>query len=196
MNTLATWKILVLIVGLTISTAGATQARDKDFDAVDGPNVRVLRHDDGSKTMFTRSPDSKRLTAKKFSSNNVLTMMTVYTMFPNGEPSGCKISDGQNQLMFKISYGYRKSDGLLVEERMYDARVVRKDTNGREMPVRTVKYVYDAQGNRSKPMVFSHLPGKTYEEVFGVKPSDIQTNPFKETSPGRSANPNARPVGR
>jgi hypothetical protein len=64
------------------------------------------------------------------------------------------------------------------------------------MPVRTVKYVYDAQGNRSKPMVFSHLPGKTYEEVFGVKPSDIQTNPFKENPSGRSANPNARPVGR
>jgi len=197
MKALATWKILLLVVGLLMSINSGSHARDKDFDAVDGPNVRVLRHDDGSRTLFTRSPDNKKLTAKKFSAGGVLNMMTVYTNDSNGNPIGCKISDGQGNLLYKVSYGYRKSDGQLVEERMFDARVVRKDPNtNKEMPVRVVKYVYDAQGNRSKPMVFTLIPGKKFEDVFGTPTSLPDKNPFKEEQvPGR-ANPNARPVGR
>ena len=51
-------------------------------------------------------------------------MLTIYPMDSNGNPIGCKISDGQNSLLFKVA-GYRKSDGQLVEERMFDARGVR-----------------------------------------------------------------------
>lgn len=200
MKTLATWKILTLALGFLMATDSGCKARDKDFDSVDGPNVRVLRHDDGSRTLFTRSPDNRKLTAKKFSSGGVLSLMTVYTNDANGNPIGCKISDGQGNLLYKVSYGYRKSDGQLVEERMFDARVVRKDPNtNKEMPVRVVKYVYDAQGNRSKPMVFTLIPGKMFEDVFGnpSTPSTLpEKNPFKETPAGKQANPNARPVGR
>lgn len=175
---------------------GEGMAKDKEYDAVDGPNVRVMRHDDGSRTVFIRSPDNKKLTKKRFA-NGVLSMMTIYWMDLNGNPTGCRILDGQNQVMFKVQYGYRKSDGQLVKELMYDARVVRKDPNtGKEMPVQTITYVYDAEGNRSAPIIFNHLPGKTFEEVFGVKSSALETNPFKESTPGGVANPNARPVGR
>lgn len=195
MNPLATWKIPAVAIALVASCACDAKEVAKPFEDVEGPNVRVMRHEDGSTTRFTRSPDNRTLTKKKFSANNVLTMMTVYRMDPNGNPIGCKISDGQNNLMFKVSYGYRKSDGQLVEERMFDARVVRKDPNtGREMPVQRICYVYDAQGNRSAPIVYNLLPGKTFEEVFGVKSSALETNPFKESSPGNQANPNARPV--
>lgn len=181
----------VLIVFAFISGAGAQPAagkRDKDFHAVDGPNVRVLRHDDGAKTIFTRTVDNRTLSKKKFTANGVLTMRTTYRMDANENPLSCKIYDGLGECLFKVSYGYRKSDGQLVEERMFDARVVRKDPDtGREMPIQIVKYVYDTQGKRSAPIVFNMLPGKTFEEVFGMKSSHLETNPFRgenAVSPG------------
>jgi hypothetical protein len=196
MSAMTTWKNLIaaLVLLSTAVCAAAQQAAD-DFNSVDGPNVRVMRHDDGARTLFTRTPDNRTLTKKKFSANGVMMMLTVYRMDSNGNPIGCRISDGQGNLMFKVSYGYRKTDGQLVEERMFDARVVRKDPNtGKEMPIQRICYVYDAQGNRSAPIIYNLLPGKTFEEVFGVKSSALETNPFKEKA--GLANPNARPAGR
>lgn len=195
MSLLATWKIRILYVCLLGLGWGVAAEADTDFDAVDGPNVRVLRHDDGTRTFFTRSPDNRTMTKKKFSANGVLSMRTVYRMDSTGNPIACKISDAQNQVLFKVSYGYRKSDGQLVEERMFDARSVRKDPNtGKEMPIQRICYVYDDQGKRSAPIVINLLPGKTLEEVFGVKSSAYESNPFvKDQVPG-IANPNARPV--
>ena len=197
MNPLATWKILPVLVGLLASVCGEAKEPSKEFEAVDGPNVRVMRHEDGSRTMFTRAPDDRTLTKKKFSANGVLTMLTVYRMDANGNPIGCNIFDGQNQKLYKVSYGYRKADGQLVEERMFDARVMRRDKNsGKETPVQRICYLYDAQGNRSASIVYNLLPGKTMEQVFGVKSSALDVNPFKKDGPGAPANPNAKPVGR
>jgi len=125
MHPLATRKILTLLAVLL--TAVCHGAPDQGFDAVDGPNVRVMRHEDGARTLFTRTPDNRTLTKKKFSANGRLIMLTIYRMDANGNPIGCKIFDGNKDLLFKVSYGYRKSDGQLVEERMFDARVTRKD---------------------------------------------------------------------
>jgi len=81
---------------------------------------------------------------------------------------------------------------------MFDARTPRKDPNtGKEMPVQIVQYVYDAQGNRSAPMIFNLLPGKTFEQVFGEKSSVRGADAFKNNSvPNALANPNARPLKR
>jgi hypothetical protein len=196
MRVLTIWKTLFLVLLVACGEAESrAQQRAREYDEVDGPNVRVMRHEDGSRTHFTRTPDNRTLTKRKFSANGVLNMLTVYRMDVNGNPIGCRISDGQNNLLFKVSYGYRKSDGQLVEERMFDARAVRRDPNtGKEMPVQRICYVYDNQGNRSAPIVFNLLPGKTFEEVFGVKSSALETNPFQEKR--GTVNPSARPVGR
>lgn len=184
MKPLATWKILAVVTGLMVSVSCNAKEPAMDLETVDGPNVRVMRHEDGSRTMFTRAPDDRTLTKKKFAASGVLTMLTIYRMDSNGNPIGCKIFDGQNQLLYKVSYGYRKADGLLVEERMFDARVTRRDKNtGKEMPVQRICYLYDAQGNRSAPIVYNLLPGKTFEQVFGVKSSALESNPFKEGAP-------------
>ncbi|MGD7652814.1 MAG: hypothetical protein ACQCXQ_06345 [Verrucomicrobiales bacterium] len=182
MNPLAIGKILILIIGLAFSTGDLAAKANDDLMEVEGPNVRVLRHQDGSRTRFTRTPDNRVLTKKKYSPNGILTMITIYRMDTNGNPIGCKIYDGrQQQCLFKVSYGYRRSDGQLVEERMFDARVKRTNpNNGKEQPVQRICYVYDGQGNRSAPIVFNLLPGKTFEQVFGVKSSALETNPFNE----------------
>jgi hypothetical protein len=177
MNLLATWKICAVMAGLLI----ALPCQANDFNAVDGPNVRVMRHEDGSRAMFTRSPDNRILRKKTFSANGVMTMLTIYTMDSNGNPRGCKIFDGQNQELFKVSYGYHKNTGQLVQEKMFDSRVRRTDPNtGSEMPVQLVVYLYDAEGKRSAPIVYNLLPGKTFEQVFGVKASALESNPFND----------------
>ena len=172
----------------------ASAAPEAGGEEVDGPNVRIIRHSDGSRTRFTRTADNRTLTKRKTGPNGTLVMVTVYRMDPHGNPIGCKIFDGRNNLLFKVSYGYRKADGLLVEERMFDARQKRTDPHsGEEMPVQRVCYVYDAQGNRSAPIIYNLLPGKSFEEVFGEKSSMYEKNPFQEQSPG-TANPNAKPL--
>ena len=197
MSILANWKISNPLLAVLSILCLCAPVRGDELEAVDGPNVRVMRHEDGSRTLFTRTPDNRSLTKKKLNANGVLVMMTNYRMDSNSNPVSCKIYDGANNLLFKVSYGYRKSDGQLVEERMFDARNKRVDPNsGIEMPVQRVCYVYDAQGNRSAPIVYNLLPGKTFEEVFGVKSSALDVNPFKEGSGKTPTNPNARPVGR
>jgi len=105
-------------------------------------------------------------------------------MDANSNPLGCKIRDGQNQELFKVSYGYHKVTGQLVEELMYDSRVRRLNpANGKELPVQKVVYLYDPEGKRSAPIVYNLLPGKTFEQVFGVKSSALETNPFKTPNP-------------
>lgn len=176
MNLLATGKIFALAVLLLLTHP----CRASEFDGVDGPNVRYMRLKDGSRSVFIRSPDNRTLTKKTFSPNGVLTMATTYKMDSSGNPLGCKIRDGQNQELFKVSYGYHKVTGLLVEELMFDSRVKRisKDT-GKEMPVQKIVYLYDADGKRSAPIAYNLLPGKTFEQVFGLKSSALESNPFQ-----------------
>ena len=165
----------LVCVGLGLVCVGAA---DDGFDSVDGPNVRVMRHDDGSRTVFTRSPDNRTLTKRTFTTNGALFLVTIYRMDEHGNPTGCKIYDGKKNEMYKTSYGYRKSDGMLVEERMYDSRTKRIDPNtGNEMPVRRFFYTYDALGNRSVPISMTLIPGKTAEEVYG-KPTALDSDPF------------------
>lgn len=166
---------ILAVIAFGIATG---YAADEDFDAVDGPNVRVMRHDDGSRTIFIRSPDNRTLTKKTFTGNGALFLITIYRMDPHGNPTGCKIYDGQKNEMYKTSYGYRKSDGQLVEERMFDSRVKRIDpASGKEMPVRRFIYTYDALGNRSAPFAIVLIPGKTAEEVYG-RASALESDPF------------------
>lgn len=180
MKVLATWNIALAALCLILS--GLSHA--SELEAVDGPNVRVLRQEDGSRSVFIRSPDNRVLTKKTFSANGVETMVTIYKMDSAGNPLGCKIFDGSKKELFKVSYGYHKSTGLLEQERMFDSKVVRKDPGtGKEMPVQIIRYLYDAEGKRSAPMVFNLLPGKTFEQVFGVKSSALESNPFRDGKP-------------
>lgn len=179
MKLLATLKIMVSAICLLL----CVPTHASELDEVDGPNVRCMKMDDGSKTYFIRSPDSRTLTKKTYL-NGTLTMVIIYKMDSNGNPLGCKIRDGQNQELFKVSYGYHRVTGLVVEELMFDSRVKRinKDT-GKEMPVRRLVYLYDAEGKRSAPIAYNFLPGKTYQEVFGLKSSVLDSNPFDQKPP-------------
>ncbi len=168
------YLIVLISIGLAISARGQKEG----FDAVEGPNVRVMRHEDGSRSVFTRSPDARTLTKKTYTGQGALFLVTIYRMEAQGNPLNCKIYDGQKNEMFKSRYGYRKTDGQLLEEQMFDSRVKRIDPNtGEEMPVRRFIYTYDALGNRSAPISITLTPGKTAEEVYG-KPTAPDSDLF------------------
>jgi len=168
------YLIVLISIGLAISARGQKEG----FDAVEGPNVRVMRHEDGSRSVFTRSPDARTLTKKTYTGQGALFLVTIYRMDAQGNPLNCKIYDGQKNEMFKSRYGYRKTDGQLLEEQMFDSRVKRIDPNtGEEMPVRRFIYTYDALGNRSAPISITLTPGKTAEEVYG-KPTAPDSDLF------------------
>jgi hypothetical protein len=174
---------ILRILGILTFGAALSFAEEAGFDSVDGDNVRVTRHDDGSRTVFERSADEKVLTKRTYTADGNMYLVTVYRMDAHGNPLNCKIYDGQKNEMFKSRYGYRKSDGLLVEEQMFDSRVKRVDPNtGEEMPVRRFIYTYDAMGNRSAPISITLTPGATAEEVYGG-PSALEINPFNPDNP-------------
>lgn len=193
MRALATWKIIGLVLALALPpTHGASE-----LEAVDGPNVRVMQHKDGSKTIFTRSPNNQVLTKKTYSNAGRLSLITIYRMNAAGNPISCKIYDGQNNELFKVAYGYRKSDGQLVMEQMFDSRVRRTNPKDpkEEMPVQVVRYVIDAQGKRSAPIVYNLLPGKTFEEIYGTSTSALESNPFQGDKSGQPLKPRVTPAG-
>ncbi len=184
MHPLATWKTLILLGALL--TGGLYAKPDAGFDDVDGPNVRIIRHADGARTRFTRTPDNTTLTKKKYSANGIMEMVTIYRMDKLGNPLGCKIYDGDENLLFKVSYGYRKQDGQLVEERMFDARVKRIDPKtGDEMPVQRIMYLIDGNGNRSAPIIYNlkwaaEKQIESFQKRFGVDSTMYEKNPFAE----------------
>lgn len=194
MHRLATWKIIALCAVLA---TGGSFAQLQDFEETESANVRVMRHEDGSRTIFKRSDDSRTLIKRTRNAGGKLILVTVYRMDAQGNETGCKIYDGDKKELFKVSYGYRKSDGQLVEERMFDSQVKRIDpVTKQEMPVRRVVYTYDAEGNRSAPISYTYIQGKTAEELFGAQPSALGSNPFAVPRDAKPVNPRATPVSR
>ena len=152
--------------------------------AADSQYVRVMRNQDGSTSVFKRSPNNEVLEKRTYNASSVLTMLTVYRMDRQGNPLGCKIYDGLKQELFKARYGYDNRTGLLVEEQMFDVRVKRLDPAGKEeMPVRRFIYTYDANGKQNKPISIVLRPGKTSEEVY-ARPSALEKNPFHDAPAG------------
>ncbi|NNC90642.1 MAG: hypothetical protein HKN82_19465 [Akkermansiaceae bacterium] len=188
---LAALALGVLAGSTSAQSAGASTNYLEKWQAI-GPNVRMMSHQDGSRTQFRRSPDERTLTKRTRGPNGVVKMVAVYRMDKNGNPRGCQIFDGRNNLLFKVSYGYHRVHGQLVAEDMFDARVKRIDpSTGKETPVRRMYYTYDAQGNQSKPIVIVPVKGRTAEAVFGGRSTFPHDNPFKT----QSVNPRAKPVG-
>jgi len=149
-----------------------------------GPNVRLMRHFDGTRTEFRRSPDDRTHTKKTFGTNGHLILTSIYRMDTSGNPRSCKIYGGRKELLYKVAYGYHKAHGRLVAEDMFDARQDRRHpVTNKELPVRRMYYTYDALGNRSRPISYVFVKGRTAEQIFGKdnkKPTYLpENNPFK-----------------
>ncbi|GAA5122930.1 VWA domain-containing protein [Luteolibacter yonseiensis] len=161
--------------------AAPVQAVANESDSVDGPNVRVIRHQNGTRSILTRNPDGTTIVRKTLSAAGVLTMKATYKLDEKGNPLGCKIVDGQNTELFRVSYGYHKETGKLVDELMFDSRVKRIDPGtGQEMPVQRVTYPYDEAGKRGQPVVLNYFPGQTIEQTLGGQTTYVEPDLFRK----------------
>lgn len=151
-------------------------------------NVRIMRHRDGTNTEYRRTNDDKTLVKKRLSDvkggrNSTITT-TVYRMDSHGNPLSCKIFDGKENLLFKVSYGYHRETGQLIAEDMYDVRRPQINPKTREeMPIRRMYWFYDGAGNVTKAFSFVWRKGDYAEEHYDSSKSNYPVdNPFNQKS--------------
>ena len=181
-------SLFVTLIALTQFLASyCCFAIDKEVWEATQHNVRIMRHRDGTNTEYRRSGDEKTLTKRRLSGvkggRNATITTTIYRMDKRGNPLSCKIFDGKENLLYKVSYGYHRKTGRLVAEDTYDARVPQKDpTTGKEVPVRRMYWFYDGVGNVTRAFSFVWRKGEYAEQKYD-KPKDYDTsfptdNPF------------------
>ena len=78
---------MLVVAGVGVLRAQVPAAASADEE--DGPFVRVMMNEDGSRTVFRRSPDNRTLTKRTYSSNGVMRLITVYRMDRQGNPLSC-----------------------------------------------------------------------------------------------------------
>ena len=142
-----------------------------------GPNTRLMRHQDGSQTVYKRSTGQKNLVKKKIGADGQIKLSTHYFMDDRGNPRACKIYNSKNSLLYKVSYAYQRSTGKLVAENMYDAQRKNPKT-GKNILVSQTRYTYDAHGNRSRPLTYTFVDGKSAEDYFGKKGTTMPEKVF------------------
>lgn len=184
----------------------AQQAADKDIPSPKN-SVRIMHNEDGTYTEFRRSSDERVIERRTYgdrpggAGDRVLRMSIIYRKDLYGKLRSGIVYDGSGTKIYRIVYGYHKNTGNLVAEDMFDARVKRTKTltnektgepYEKEMPVRYLRYRYDAQGRQLKPIVFCLPAGKQAEELFG-KHGSSHMDPWAKPK-GSTINPEARPL--
>jgi len=155
-------------------------------DAAPRKNVRIMQNQDGTYSEFSRSPDDRVIERRTYgdrpggAGDRVLRMSIIYRKDIHGKLRSGVVYDGSGTKLYRIVYGYHKSTGKLVAEDMFDTRVKRTKVltdpetgkpYNKEMPVRWLRYRYDAQGKMLKPIVICLPAGKKAEELFGKEGS-------------------------
>jgi hypothetical protein len=195
------WVLASALVGVLPAQQGAGNAGN----AAD-KNVRIMHNEDGTYTEFRRSSDERVIERRTYGErpggggDRILRMSIIYRKDIHGKLRSGIVYDGSGVRLYRIVYGYHKDTGELVAEDMFDARVKRTQTltdaqtgkpYEKEMPVRYLRYRYDAQGRQLKPIVFCLPAGKRAEELFG-KHGSSHADPWANPR-GKTNNPNARP---
>lgn len=185
-------RLILLIAALGIVTLSGFSAPAGTWEK-QGPNVRVMRHQDNSKTVFRRTPGSQSLVKKNVGVDGKVRYSTHYRMDKHGNPRSCKIYNASKLTLFYVTYGYDRFTGRLVGERMFDPNLKDPKT-GKDSLVMVMYYKYDAQGKQQPPVRYVFQKGQTIEEYLGGQKSSYEENPFEEER--KLANPNAKPLGK
>lgn len=111
---------------------------------------RVVRHPDGSRSVYKRQRGSKGMRCATYTASGRLAAINDYHEGKYGQLVGCIIYNYNREPIYKVAYGY-DSSARLIEERMF--------SHPQGKLVQRVIYKYDAGGNRSKPLIISLNPG-------------------------------------
>ncbi len=138
-------SLLPLFALLAVFLPGAF-AQSPDLVSEDRDMVRVMRHPDGTKSVYKRQANWKGMRCATYTASGQLAAINDYTEGRYGQLVGCIIYNKDRQVIYKVAYGY-DSQARLIEERMFSHPAGKL--------VQRVIYRYDAEGNRSKPLIIS-----------------------------------------
>ncbi len=133
-------------MGAVLLALPVAEAQSPDLIHEDRDMVRVMRHPDGSRSVYKRQAGWKGMRCATYTASGRLAAINDYTEGRYGQLVGCIIYDSKRQPIYKVSYGY-DSQARLIEERMF--------SHPQGKLVQRVIYKYDASGNRSKPLIIS-----------------------------------------
>lgn len=139
--------LLFLLLAAASVVLPAAWAQSADLSGDTGDMVRVVRHPDGTRSIYQRQVGWKGMRCSTYSSGGRLAAVNDYTEGKYGQLVSCIIYDStKKNIIYKVAYGY-DSRARLVEERMYNHPAGKL--------VQRVIYKYDRNGERSKPVIIS-----------------------------------------
>jgi len=139
----------------------AAEARIQSVEQARDENSRTISHSDGTRSVYIRNEgqESSILRRYHFSRSGELFRMTLYRVDEKGNALTAKIFDGRKEELFKVSFGYRISDGILAEERIFDSKTKRiSPDDGKELPVWRVIHTWDDHGKPTGPTIIKGVP--------------------------------------
>ena len=101
------------------------------------PTVRSVVREDGGRDIYKLSAQGVVVTKRSLDAEGEMRYVIICHHDKEGNPLDSKGYDQEKNLLFKVSYGYRKSDGQLVEKRVFD-------TSSKE-PVLRLMYTEDGK---------------------------------------------------
>jgi hypothetical protein len=198
-NSITTKLLFTLCTLALLSNVGSCDAEKRTTDA--SSHVRLMKNSDGSTTQFKRDLNNTTLEKSTFvekqNGEKIIRTKTTYVRDKQGRLRNGIIEDGQRVKLYKLRYGYDPKTGRLIAENMFDARTIRRNDPkdpSKETPVRALRYSYDAQGQRSRPSVYTNVKGKTAEELKQwLKENKFEGGTFPDVDPfsPKTINPNA-----
>ncbi len=142
-------SLSVVAYALVVWMVGQVTAQSPDLANESRDLARVVRHPDGSRSVYKRQRGSKGMRCATYTAGGRLAAINDYHEGKYGQLVGCYIYNSERALIYKVAYGY-DSTARLIEERMF--------SHPQGKLVQRVIYRYDASGNRSKPIIISLDP--------------------------------------
>ncbi len=182
---------LITICSLALLTSACISSAQKKITPEANSHVRLMKNSDGSTTQFKRDLNNTTLEKSTFvekkNGEKIIRTRTTYVRDKQGRLRSGIIEDGQRIKLYKLRYGYDSKTGRLIAENMFDARTIRRNDPKdprKETPVRALRYSYDAQGQRSKPVVYVGVKGRTAEELQKwLKDNKFEKGTFPDVDP-------------
>lgn len=164
------WGAAAVLLACALSEM---QAQSPDLTRESRDLSRVVRHPDGSQSVYMRQRNVKGMRCATYSASGKLAAINDYYEGKYGQLVGCNIYDSRRELIYKVAYGYDGS-ARLIEERMF--------SHPQNKLVQRVIYKYDSGGNRSKPLIISLNPGAA---TIGPTMHDDAHRSYQELRGGR-----------
>lgn len=150
---------------MALVLAPSVYAQGVDLGGEERDMVRVMRHPDGARSIYQRQAGWRGMRCSIYGPSGKLAAVNDYIEGKYGQLVACNIYDyTKKNIIYRVSYGY-DSQARLIEERMF--------SNPDGKLVQRVIYKYDANGNRSKPLIISLSNSSSARKIAPTRSEEV-----------------------